>query len=97
MEFLELYSGISPTFDASNLDGPSSVIVDLLVTDNLGESALAQATITIDNVAPLATIQSISAARVEGTRIDVTASATGDGQEDGLPILGSHCQVIIGK
>lgn len=47
-------TGISPTFDASDLDGnpTANVTVDVMVTDDFGASETAQATISIENVAP---------------------------------------------
>jgi Ca2+-binding RTX toxin-like protein len=44
--------GINPTFDAAGLDGPGSVVVDLLVTDDGSLTDTAQATINLTNVAP---------------------------------------------
>ncbi len=47
-------TGMTPTFSALGLDGPSSVIVRLRVTDNGGLSSTGSATITVTNVAPAA-------------------------------------------
>jgi PKD repeat protein len=47
-------AGQNPTFDASNLDGPSTVNISLLVTDDDGASASSDTTVTINNVAPSA-------------------------------------------
>jgi predicted extracellular nuclease len=45
-------AGQTPTFSAAGLDGPTSVTVGLRVTDELGLSGTAQATINVSNVAP---------------------------------------------
>ena len=68
--------GVSPTFDAAELDGPSVMIAKLIVTDSFGASSLADAKVTILNANPTAAIETISSIRREGTRIDVTASAS---------------------
>src|SRR6185437_11599402 len=49
-------AGISPTFSAAGLDGPGSYVVHLKVTDANGLSSFAEATITITNLAPTATL-----------------------------------------
>jgi uncharacterized delta-60 repeat protein len=45
-------TGIHPTFLAAGLNGPSSVVVHLKVTDSAGQSNFAEALINITNVAP---------------------------------------------
>ncbi len=47
-------TGISPTFDAGNLDGPTAHTIRLRVVDDGGETDETSAVITIDNVAPTA-------------------------------------------
>jgi uncharacterized protein (DUF952 family) len=49
-------TGVSPTFDASALDGPDSRTIALRVTDSYGFTHIATSTVTIDNVAPTATL-----------------------------------------
>jgi Ca2+-binding RTX toxin-like protein len=44
--------GVSPTFRAGGLDGPTSIVVALRVTDNRGVENTESATIHVDNVAP---------------------------------------------
>ncbi len=44
----------TPTFDATGLDGPTTVTVTVTVTDPLGLSATASAVVTVTNVAPTA-------------------------------------------
>ena len=44
--------GISPTFDAFSLDGPTTRTVSLRVTDSQGASSTDQATVNVLNVAP---------------------------------------------
>jgi Rax2 C-terminal beta propeller domain/Secretion system C-terminal sorting domain/Bacterial Ig domain len=48
-------AGQSATLSAANLDGPSSQIIKVQVTDNDGLTATAQATVNVLNVAPSAT------------------------------------------
>ncbi len=45
-------TGVSPTFDASNMDGPQTVTVKLRAIDNDGFTAESSATVEVLNVAP---------------------------------------------
>ncbi|HSI32792.1 MAG TPA: pre-peptidase C-terminal domain-containing protein [Tepidisphaeraceae bacterium] len=45
-------TGVSPTFGASTLDGPTSATVWLLVTDASGNTSTASATVSVANAAP---------------------------------------------
>jgi len=47
-------TGISPTFSAAGLDGPTARTVGLKVTDNVGAFATTTATVLVTNVAPTA-------------------------------------------
>ncbi len=49
-------NGLNPTFDATNLDGPTTVPIHLRVSDDDGGVTTVDATITVDNVAPTASI-----------------------------------------
>ena len=51
-------TGVMPTYSAAGLDGPDTVTVGLLVTDDEGETDSATATINVVNVAP--TIHSVT-------------------------------------
>jgi uncharacterized delta-60 repeat protein len=68
-------TGINPTFSAVGLDGPGTYTVSLRVTDNAGLSSTANATITIANVPPTPAIVGAPATSLEGTAINLTASA----------------------
>jgi hypothetical protein len=46
-------------FDASNLDGPTSINVTLNVTDSYGMTGYAKITVTVNNVAPFVSIDAI--------------------------------------
>ncbi len=45
-------TGVAPNFDATNLDGPGSVVVSLRVTDNNGTASTATSLVTIINFPP---------------------------------------------
>lgn len=49
-------TGASAAFDAMNLDGPTSRLVALRVTDDSGETRVATTTVDVTNVAPTITI-----------------------------------------
>src|SRR3569623_290986 len=42
----------NPTFDATNLDGPSMLTIKLRVTDDEGDATTVSTTVTVVNVAP---------------------------------------------
>src|SRR5262249_6238728 len=68
-------SGQSVTFSAVGLDGPSSQIIKVQVTDNGGLSAVAQATVNVQNADPTVDIPVVSPEpSIKGSA--VTASAT---------------------
>jgi uncharacterized delta-60 repeat protein len=48
--------GIAPTFSAAGIDGPALITVSLRVTDNDGMTSSDTATITVNNVAPIAAV-----------------------------------------
>jgi PKD repeat protein len=52
--FFDDAAGQSPTFDASSLDGPASITVTLRVSDGDGGVTTDTATVTVNNVAPIA-------------------------------------------
>ena len=52
-------TGSQPTFSAATLDGPSVITVSLLVSDNWEGSDTSNTTVTVNNVAPTASIDSI--------------------------------------
>ncbi len=54
--------GQTATFSAANLDGPSTRTIHVRVTDNGGLSDVADATVTIHNVAPTATFNAPASA-----------------------------------
>ncbi len=71
-------TGVSPTFDASTLDGDSTVVVSLKVTDDDGtESEAATTEVTVNNVAP--EVAAVGDAIDEGgvATVDVTISDPG--------------------
>ena len=57
-------TGMTPTFSAAALDGPSSYTVGVQVTDDGGLTAVATATVDVTNVAPTATLESPATASV---------------------------------
>ncbi len=74
-------TGINPTFSAAGLDGPTSVTVEVRVTDGGGLSDTDTATVDVDNVAP--TIDSLTIT----SPVDENGSATLDGtfSDPGVP------------
>ncbi len=67
--------GANPVFDALLMDGPSSVVVSLTVTDNSGELAIATSTVTVNNVAPAANANGPYSG-IPGTLITLNGTAT---------------------
>ena len=70
-------TGPNPTFSAAALDGPGQVTVRLEVTDLQGESSISTAVITIQNVAPTATLTNNGPVN-EGSPVLVAFSGTFD-------------------
>jgi len=66
--------GINPTFNAAGLDGPSSIVVDLRVTDDGSLTDTVQATIDVTNVAP--EILSLSSDATLANKGEVTEPVT---------------------
>jgi VCBS repeat-containing protein len=75
-------SGQSATFNASNLDGPSSQTVKVQVTDDKGATATDQATVNISNVAPTVTSISAPAQALTGQAVSFEAAATDPSKAD---------------
>jgi uncharacterized delta-60 repeat protein len=67
--------GIHPTFSAAGLDGPTTLTVSLLITDNHGQTATATATITVTNVPPTAAVTGPGVA-VPGQPLTFTLTAS---------------------
>ncbi|MCI0554306.1 MAG: PKD domain-containing protein, partial [Anaerolineae bacterium] len=67
-------SGQTATFDAANLDGPSTRTIKVQVTDNGGLMATDQATVNVLNVAPMATFTSTSTTIIVGQAVTLTFS-----------------------
>ncbi|MEZ6061457.1 MAG: PKD domain-containing protein [Planctomycetaceae bacterium] len=78
--------GMTPTFDAANLDGPDTVTVTLIVTDSSGETDVASATVTVDNVAP----QNVSAGDDQTVSAGDIVSLSGSFNDPG--IADTHAQ-----
>ncbi len=75
--------GISPTFSAAGLDGPSSVTVDLQVIDNGGLIDEDTATVGITNVAPVIEDLTLSAATIdENGSVQLTVTFADPGTPD---------------
>ncbi|MEZ6134263.1 MAG: dockerin type I domain-containing protein [Pirellulaceae bacterium] len=75
--------GADVTFDALNLDGPTTVEVTLRVASDSGDSATDTATIQVLNVAPIAVLGG-SYETVVGEALELDASASFDPADDGL-------------
>ncbi|MBI3397514.1 PKD domain-containing protein, partial [Candidatus Woesebacteria bacterium] len=81
-------SGQSVNFSATNLDGPSSHIITVRVTDNGGLTSTSQTTVNVVNVAPTMGLINISANPVlVNTSVTASASFTDPG------ILDTHTAV----
>ncbi|CAN5348690.1 hypothetical protein BH09PLA1_BH09PLA1_13920 [soil metagenome] len=76
-------AGTSATFSAVNLDGPTSRIVALRVTDNAGESSIVFRTMNVSNVAPAVTIGGMTAGE-RGKTLTFTADFFDAGSQDTL-------------
>jgi hypothetical protein len=69
-------TGQTPTFDASSLDGPTTVTVTLQVSDGDGGVTTDTATISVDNVAPTVTNVTNTGPVDEGSPVTVTVTIT---------------------
>ena len=74
-------AGPTPTFSAAGLNGPGSRVVTLRVTDNLGETATAQAVVQVANVPPVLSDIAVSPAG-EGTDSILTGKVVDAGTGD---------------
>jgi len=74
-------AGASPVFDASLLDGPATVEVDLRVTDDDGGVGFDTATITVQNIVP-SVIEFTGADVDENGTVTVSGSITDPGVDD---------------
>ncbi|NQW18011.1 MAG: hypothetical protein HQ478_11060, partial [Chloroflexi bacterium] len=75
-------AGQNPTFSAAGLDGPSSSIVGLKVTDGDGASGTDTATVNITNVAPNLPSISVTSPVDEGSSATLTGTFTDPGTPD---------------
>ncbi len=76
-------SGQSVTFDAALLDGPSSYIIKVRVTDPLGLFADDTATVTVNNVAPTVNTPGVSPEpSTEGNSVVASATFSDPGVSD---------------
>ena len=73
-------TGVSPTFSAAGLDGPSSRTVSLRVTDSQNRTSTATATINITNVAPTLSIGGANSVN-EGSTYTLTLSSSDPGTD----------------
>ena len=74
-------TGATPMFSAAGLDGPTSVTVEVRVTDSEGESDTEMATVIVENVAPSIDGLSITSPVDE----DRAATLTGTFSDPGVP------------
>lgn len=93
-------TGIDPTFSAAGLDGPTSVTVELRVTDDSGLTATDTATIDVDNVAPTAGNDPATVAEDGSVSLDVLANdsdpaSVNDPLTIASAISGSHGSVTV--
>ena len=73
-------AGPTPTFDASNLDGPNSPTVALRVTDNAGASDIDTSAVSVNNVDPIVGAITAPIDPLEiGTPVNASASFTDPG------------------
>lgn len=79
--------GISATFSAANLDGPSVATVGLRVTDSDGDVATATANVTVLNADPTANAGGVYSVNAGGT---VTLNGTGSDPAGALDPLTSR-------
>jgi hypothetical protein len=76
-------TGPTPTFDASLMDGPALLTVELLVTDANGDSDTSTTTVQVFNVAPSVDgITGPADPQAVGTSVGLTASFSDDGIPD---------------
>ncbi len=71
----------APTFDASALDGPSTVTVTLEVTDSCGRASSDTATVDVDNVAPTIASVSHDGPQPEGQVVSFAAAVSDPGPD----------------
>ena len=69
--------GVSPTFSAVGLDGPSTFTVSLRVTDSYGQSDITNAVMAVTNVAP--TVTALSSSNADLTHVSATGNVTING------------------
>ena len=69
-------TGATPTFDASALDGPSSITVTVRATDTCGRTDDASSGLTVENVLPVVATVSNGGPVVEGTAVSLTATGS---------------------
>jgi hypothetical protein len=81
-------SGQNATFSAAALDGPSSRVIRVQVTDSCGSSTIAQATVNVLNVAP--TVAAINAP-VDPNPVNTTIHASANFTDPG--VLDTHTAV----
>jgi len=74
-------TGIQPTFSTAGLDGPSTVTVQLRVTDALGTVTTDAATIEITNTAPTLALSGASSVN-EGSLYELTLGSVTDPGQD---------------
>ncbi|MCG8512201.1 MAG: hypothetical protein MI741_23535, partial [Rhodospirillales bacterium] len=74
--------GINPIFDATAIDGPDTLTIDLRVTDDGGLTSTASTTVTINNVAPGNLTLDPVAPIDEGGTATLTGSFTDPGAAD---------------
>jgi hypothetical protein len=82
-------TGIAPTFSAALLDGLTSVLIGLKVTDSYGEWRTDTATVTVVNAAPVATADSATTEEDAEVAVGVLANdSDAAGPADPLQIVG---------
>ncbi len=68
--------GVTPTLDASTLNGPGNLSVSLLITDSFGESSTDTAALDITNAAPMLSVDAADVTLVEGESASRLVTAT---------------------